>query len=123
MTHWWRSVGYFLLLLFCLLTSLPLAASWTETARAKPKFDQLHVALLVLVSGSFSWIVLLLIFPLAIGPFHSEIRSTVIRVNAFLMLLVAIAAFARKRDVSAVVLAACLTSLVWFYIAAVNAVA
>lgn len=121
MTQLLERVVNLLLFAFCFLPVLPLTIGWAETVRAKPKSDLLQIALLVLVSASFSWIVLALFSPLAIGPFHSETRATVIIGNAFLMFFVAIAAFIREKIVSTTALAACVTSLVWFYIALANA--
>jgi hypothetical protein len=103
-----------------LLPAVPLAVGWTETVRSKPKGGLVMVMLLLLVSGSFASTIVGLFSPLALGRFHSGTRQAIISGNVALMILVAVVAYARKRDSWATILAAGTAALVWYYIAIVN---
>ena len=119
-----HSVLHVLLLLFCVLPALPLMTGWIETVRNIAKFGFLRVVLLLLVSASFTWIVLALIYPATLGPFYSRTRYAIIEWNFVLMVLTAIAAYIRKpRGDWATVLSAVTTGLVWAYLGVINSIA
>ncbi|HYA62954.1 MAG TPA: hypothetical protein VED66_07100 [Candidatus Sulfotelmatobacter sp.] len=120
MTDVLHSVLHVVLFAFCLLPALPLAWGWIEISRAKPRFDPFQVVLLTLVTASFAWIVLTPIFPLSLGPYHSDTRQLTVGCNLLVMTLVAVAAFIRKKRISPTLFAAGATALVWYYIAIIN---
>jgi hypothetical protein len=78
------------------------------------------VMLLLVVSGSFTWTIVGLFSPLALGRFHSGTRQAIISGNVALMILVAVMAYMRKRDSWSTILAAGAAAVVWYYIAIVN---
>lgn len=108
------------------LPILPIAITWWQLFRLNKSGVTIApepAAILLLVTISYSWILVGLVFTAAIGPDYSSRRFTTIWINLGITACLAIWALIRGQRLKWLLLVSCaLTASVWLYTAMISTV-